>query len=393
MAMNVIYVLNSTDPFGGATKSFLPLLNGLVRQGVKPQVVVPNGDGIVRELRARDITCIVLNYRPATYPYHASVKDFFLFVPRLFGRLWVNAIAASRLARRLRTQAIDLIHTNVSVIDIGARAARHLRIPHIYHIREYGDRDFREIYMPCTAAFRASLRQPHTHTICITRDIQAHFHLSGISSSIVINDPVLSRQDTHTSWAAKEHCFLFAGRLEPVKGLEDLLEAYADYVNQCGSPWPLYVAGKELEKSYGDRVRHFVQVHALGTHIHFLGMRSDLNAIMQRSAVVIVPSRFEGFGRCMPEAMQNGCLVVGRDNSGTREQFDNGVRQLGREIGLRFHDNHTLCSSLLAITAHPERFSAMAHDGFVVANALYAHEISIEKVMQFYHSIIDETTH
>ena len=46
----------------------------------------------------------------------------------------------------------DVIYTNTSVVAVGYALARKLRVPHVWHIREFGDRDYDFIYFPSSAA-------------------------------------------------------------------------------------------------------------------------------------------------------------------------------------------------------------------------------------------------
>ena len=57
---------------------------------------------------------------------------------------------------------------------------------------------------------------------------------------------------------------------------------------------------------------------------------------MRKAKCCVGPSHFEGFGFITAEAMLNGCLVIGRNTSGTKEQMDRGVELTGSEIALRF---------------------------------------------------------
>ena len=43
--MNILYILHSTYPLGGASKSFLTLIKGVQEQGHTPIVVAPDADG------------------------------------------------------------------------------------------------------------------------------------------------------------------------------------------------------------------------------------------------------------------------------------------------------------------------------------------------------------
>ncbi len=51
---------------------------------------------------------------------------------------------------------------------------------------------------------------------------------------------------------------------------------------------------------------------------------------------LIMASTHEGLGRVTIEAMSEGCLVIGHNSHGTKEQFDNGYYFTGKEIGIRY---------------------------------------------------------
>ena len=149
--LKVLYILSSTSIHGGASKSFMVMLDRLRILGVEAFVVLPNTEGLYQELKAQGVSVRAYTYRMAVYPPCNDVKDFLLWLPRLCGRLIVNHQATRQVEQLCKQIHPDIIHTNVSVIDIGYRAAQHLRIPHVWHIREYGDLDFHLYHYPTHA--------------------------------------------------------------------------------------------------------------------------------------------------------------------------------------------------------------------------------------------------
>ena len=122
--MKVLFIKSSTALFGGGSKAFMNMLDGLMKLGVQPLVVFPRTDGMYDLYRTKGIPTVVLNYRMAVYPPLRYWKDYVMFVPRLCGRIWVNYIASRKLCEIVKQFQPDIIHTNVSVIDIGYRVAK-----------------------------------------------------------------------------------------------------------------------------------------------------------------------------------------------------------------------------------------------------------------------------
>lgn len=382
LPMKVLYVLNSTLPHGGATKAFLTMLHGQQALGVEPVVVTPDDGGICAELRQQGVRVHILNYRPCLYPYWRTWRDYLLALPRMAARLVINARAVRQLTSIIKKEHVDFVHTNVGVVSIGYRAACRAGVPHIYHIREYADLDFQMYHFPSRAAFRRKLSR--SWSVCITADIQRHHRQDGNPRSRVIYDAVGPCIEALPPRAATEPYYLFAGRVEPAKGLLDLLRAYDVDI-------PLKVAGSLSSGKYLDECRKVVRERRLP--VEFLGQRDDLPQLQRQALAQIVPSRFEGFGLCMPEGMRQGCLAIGRNTGGTREQFQNGVRLTGQPIGFPY-DTPAELTRLLAHVASlsPAEADAMRQRALHVTNQLYTTDVSARRLHDFYTEILTSLT-
>ena len=387
--MKILYILNSTLPLGGATKSFLILLDGIIKKGFSPIVVVPDENGIYGQLRQRGIHTICISFREATYPWTRNIRDYILSIPRIVGRTWLNWKAVAELQKRLKGEKIDMIHSNVSVIDIGYRLSRRFHVPHIYHIREFGDLDFNLHYFPSRHHFQKMLSAAESYSVCITQAIQQHHQQASSPFSIVIYNGIHIPVSLTTDINKEERgYFLFAGRVEPSKGLDILLEAYTKHKGSR----PLYVAGDyNVHSDYFKRIRSIITDNRLDGKVQLLGVRHDIEELMQKALALIVPSRFEAFGRSMAEAMFNGCLVIGHDTGGTKEQFDNGRSLTGKEIGLRFSNTEELTRCLIeADTMQPSVYEEYIHNALDTVNTLYSTESYIENICNFYHRISND---
>lgn len=393
--MKVVYVLISTDPLGGASKSFMAMLAGLMAKGVQPTVVLPDKNGLYRVLSEMNVRTVVLdNYRPFTYPpYFDSFVDYLLYVPRLLGRIYLNWQSARKLTGILRKERPDIIHTCVSVINFGYKAARTLHIPHIYHIREYGDLDFGMHYIPCHRYFEHQLDRAGSYSICITKDIQRHHRQQDKKTSRVIYNGLMPAREVMPSMCNGEgEYFLFAGRLEPAKGLMLLLEAYCRYAHRVAVPLRLLIAGGTVDSKYEEMAKKMVCDNGVDNCIEWLGERKDVDWLMRHAKATIIPSRFEGFGRVMPEAMFNGCLVMGRDTGGTKEQMDAGLALTGGEIALRFTTADGLAEQLFNVATLPDsEFEEYRKRAFRAVNSLYTTEVNVDGVYKFYKDILQCT--
>jgi len=389
--MNIAYILNNTSESNGDTKAFLNMLNDIIAKGVRPFIITPNKEGIYHLLESNDkIRIKALNYRPCAYPRLRITIDYLYFIPKLLARLFVNHKATRQLAACLKENSIDIVHTNVGVVRIGFDAAQKNGIPHIYHIREYADRIGIK-YFPTKQSFIRQLNGNMSYSICITKAIQDYYHQSDKGkASRVIYDGVFSRQTALPTFSSKNY-FLFAGRIQPAKGLDQLLKAYSLYSMNEANPLHLKIAGSYTDSAYYRKQFKFVEEHHLTEQVEFLGNIDDIQKVMREARALIVSSPFEGFGFCMPEAMQQGCLVIGRNTSGTKEQLDNALEMTGQEIALRYETTEQLDSLLSEVANQPvSHYNALTQRAFDVVNQLYTKEDHVRNVYEYYIDILNE---
>jgi len=101
---------------------------------------------------------------------------------------------------------------------------------------------------------------------------------------------------------------LFLGTLEARKNVGALLDAYSCLVERNAQPAPLVIAGKPTPDATGWLAR--LSHRPLAGHVRHLGYVSDREAIYAGARLLVVPSRDEGFGIPVLEAMSAGVPVV-----------------------------------------------------------------------------------
>lgn len=388
--MKVLYILNSTLETGGATKAIVGLATQLIKRRVKPCFVVPNRDGIYNTLKKMGTPVFVLNYRQSIYPPTGTFKDKILVIPRLLVHQTLNIIAICKLCYLLHDNKPDIIHSNTSVTELGYYVSKILKIPHVQHIREYSDKDFQMMYFPSWSFVHSHFHKVNNNVVCITNDIMNYHGMSACDNACVIYDGVFEKKEEMTCYP-KENYFLYAGRIEYAKGLDILLDAYTNYVRQTKYPCQLIVAGQSVDIPYKKKIEDIIQTNNLAKHVTFVGNVNNIYDYMQHAKALIIPSRMEGFGLCMPEAMYNCCLCVGNYKGGTKEQLEKGKNYTGTDIALRYSTTEELMAILKEIEEQPySHWNIMIDNAFKTVNHFYSYEANAQNILNVYETILNK---
>lgn len=163
----------------------------------------------------------------------------------------------------------------------------------------------------------------------------------GIDVDAFCSAKPLSR--TELGVTADERLVVWTGRLDPVKGFEEMLAAFSDVVGQV--PAKLLLAG---EGAYRERVQQLIERHRLGDAVRLLGPRGDIPQILRAADAFLFGSRTEGLPNSLLEAMAAGVPVVAMDVPGCRDV----VRSGGTGLLVPAGDAKALAKGLLYVLEH-----------------------------------------
>lgn len=312
--MKIMYILSGTN-MGGATLSFLTLLEKVVERSCNAIVVIPDqGTEFVNKLNELGVRHYAFAYEFDEWPKSFGVKRL-LGYPYVVLREQLKQIKArKKLCDIVRAELPDIIHTNVSPLDIGYYAAKKYQIPHIWHIREYCDKDFGISLFPTKRAYRRKLKD--CYTISITKELQGYNGLAGSDNSFVIYNGVRAADDCIYN-PEKQNFFLSASRVSEEKGIERTIRVFAKFYKNH----PLYkliVLGEGYDY-YVDHCKALAEELGVENSVVFEGFKTDVDSYMRVALALLVASPSEGFGRMTAEATFNGCIVVGYNAAGTKE--------------------------------------------------------------------------
>jgi len=119
--------------------------------------------------------------------------------------------------------------------------------------------------------------------------------------------------------------FIFVGRMNKMKGVEDAIKAFSLYVKKFPTS-KLWLVGSGEEK-YVDYLRKLIIRLNIDKSASFFGYisESEKYKLLARAHAILVPSVREGFGLIVPEANSVGTPAIVYDSAGLRDTVKTGL--------------------------------------------------------------------
>jgi sugar transferase (PEP-CTERM/EpsH1 system associated) len=358
--VTVLYVIWSLQ-MGGAERVVFDLARSLDRKRFRPVVACLNFKGALAEpLEAEGIPVYALDKKP---------------------KLDLGVLV--RLARLLRQERVDIVHTHLWTSSFWGRLAAVLarvpvaivtehnldlwrRTPHFVADRLLGlaTDDWIFVSKEVEAFYRERLRIPAD---------RGHVVLNGVDTKPFATP--LDKADVRRRMGLKPDARVagVVGRLEARKGHRYFLEAMK--IVAARDPTALgLIVGEGKEKA-----ALIEQCHALGLdeRVRILGFWADLAEALCALDVFVLPSLMEGHPLAVLEAMAAGKPVVATDVGGNSEAVEKG------DTGLLVpaEDPTALADAIATLLADPQRAQIMGAAGrksldrrFSLAAAVAANE-------------------
>lgn len=117
--------------------------------------------------------------------------------------------------------------------------------------------------------------------------------------------------------ADDEKLLLWTGRLDPIKGFEEMLAACVEL--KASANFKLLLAG---QGDYRQTVEELIDKLDLGDRVRLLGRRNDVPNLLKAADIFVFCSRTEGLPNALLEAMAAGLPIVATDVPGCRDLIE-----------------------------------------------------------------------
>lgn len=298
-----------------------------------------------------------------------------------------------RLTRLMRRECYDLVHVHGSEAGILARvAARITRVPVVVvELHGYANRDpdsllERTLYRwiekaldGMTDAYVAVSghvqRQWLERRICVAERLQVIHHALDLQcfpdrgAGVRIDAGLGARPVIGTV------CLL-----EERKGLVTWVEAMPEVVRQLPSV-RFAIVGEGPLRPWMERR---AQALGIAEHIHFLGWRQDVPALMWSFDLFVLPSHRESFGLVLLEAMASRCPLVASRIDGIPEVVSDGKTGSLVPTG----DVHALARAVVDLLTDQDKAMRFAQAGRERVEALFSKERMAREYNELYRRLL-----
>lgn len=271
------------------------------------------------------------------------------------------------ITRQLEKENIDIFHGLSNELPLNIRKSRiksivsihdliFLRYPKYYHLID------RKIY---TYKFRKACEnadQIIAISECTKRDIIRFFNIPADKIQVVYQGCDISftlpiseekKKKVSEKYQLPDHFILNVGSIEERKNVLLAVKALSKLPDHIH----IVIVGRRT--GYTEKIEHFVKEHCLSERVHIISNVPfcDLPVLYQSADIFVYPSRFEGFGIPIIEALHSGIPVVAATGSCLEEAGG------PNSIYINPDDVNGLADAFKQIYSHPDKRKRMIEKG------------------------------
>ncbi|QIR37809.1 glycosyltransferase family 4 protein [Tolypothrix sp. PCC 7910] len=392
--MRVAFITHFPNLYG-ANRSLLNLIDGLKPYGIVPYIIAPFEGQLTDKLNILNIEYAVVPIQWWADEFKGTLIDrayqIASFYPKAFKRLYRNFQLIPKLEKILREWNINVVYTNSSATPVGALVAEKLKIPHVWHLREFLDKDY-NIYLDWGKALSSLFIQKSNAKIAISRAIASHFfsehttenlHIvyNGIASSVELKR--LYEMGITSLSLDRPFTFALVGLIHPNKGQDVAIKALSKITPDFPQVRLLIVG--DGSSDYLSQLKKLAENLGVSNQVEFLGYLEDAYKAYLDSDAILMCSKNEGMGRVTVEAMSVCRPVIGYDNAGTSEIIQH------EKTGLLYRGNHEMLAACMSrLIENPDWAKQLGINSWHKVIEEYSTETYSKKIYEILVSLINK---
>lgn len=382
--MRILYIAHTSND-GGSTVALVNIIKGMKSKDIEMAVICPTTGPLVEILEKIGIRTFVPKSRYVGYYVYPVTKSPLKWLKEMGSVIYRTIIGEKYIASIIDEYKPDIVHSNSTACVAGFHVCMRKKVPHVWHVREFINRDFGWTPIPTFFSPKKRLHKKGNYNIAITKSVFDYFELRKQDAQIY--DGVINTNTCFKGQTEFQHpYFLFVGALTAGKGIAVAITQFIEF-HKSNNSHHLVIIGPTKDKTLEDQLHKQVAKANVEEFIHWMGLRNDVYSWMSKATALLVPSINEGFGFITAEGMYCGTPVIGRNTSGTKEQFDKGLHETGMEIGFRFTNDDELPKLMHQVIN--EDTTVMRDKAYSVVTQNYTIQANAAKIYAYYIEVIN----
>ena len=387
--MNILMIADGDTQYG-ASHSLLHMVQELKSMyDINIKIIIPVHSEMKNKLENTGCEFYGIHY----VPFYQGVPDDKWKYPIKYmirGALyWYGRIrAVKEIEKKLNLEKIDLIHSNSSREDLGALIADKYDIPLIWHIREFGDRDYK------CYSYRKNyidyMNKSATRFIAVSDAVKEHWAKKGIRREKIVRiyngvprQNVLSKTQGGAAQGNKTLKMVIVGSISETKGQMWAIEAVKKLFDE-NAQIILDIIG-DGSRSYVKKLKKKIILYGLEGLVNFRGYQKDIGNVLSQYDIGLMCSKDEGFGRVTAEYMMSGVCVIASDTGANGELIEDGISGLLYQYG----DTWSLANAIKKCIDNPEFRCELGMGGFKRANQEFTAKRNAMQIYDIYRQVLE----
>ncbi len=342
------------DSVGGSHKSALALIQNLDWEFVEPLILVHREGPLCELLEKYQLSYSVL-------PLSGMAGD----VASLARISEAGLRALPTIRTFIREHGVDLVHSNDLRCNLTWSLPSRIWAKHIWHQRTLLSR----------SPLWKAIGMLTNHVICISHSVRSTYRATA-PVSIVINPFHDARLDRPTARAAlakelgisnSRAIVGYVGRLASQKGFEDFCRL-------------AFMLPEVTMVAAGDGPLSALLPNA----VRNLGFRDPIEPVLAALDVLVAPSRQEGYGRVLAEAMLAGTPIVATDIPAHREV------SAGNAVLVPAGDQQKMADAVIQLLNEEDFRRSLAKSASISASARFGISDHVESIQSIYRTILSQ---
>ena len=358
--IKILFCLHHPNINNGAIRSIVDVIENLVKKyDITVYVVYPTRRSTAIDyLEKLGVKTIQLPFYRLNYNKSSKRKRYKYIIKK-----FLSPFLFLRLRQIVKKEKINIVYSNTIVIDYGFIVSEMTKLPHIWHIREFGKEDHGILLRGGEKSLYQKLNRSKG-IVYISKSIKKKYssHIrKDVLQKVIYNDISKVFINKKNEFNINPNNTLKATIIGVIKeGKGQLVAVKAvEKANKLGAKIELHICG-EKSGDYYKEITNYVKDHKLSDQVYFDGFKTKMNEYRSDMDIGIVASRSEAFGRVTVEGMLSNLAMIGADSAATSELITDDV------TGLLYKNGNIdeLAEKLVYLYKDRKKLKELAINGF-----------------------------